>query len=149
MKNIKFYLLPLLCVMVLTSCSENEKDKDPEENTSINGSWRLTSNSFGSFDTDGSRVWTDVKDGHKLELKSGGNFMSGEFDCKEGTYKLSDKEITFTFGCETFDAWLLKYTNGEILYSYEIKGKYMILSEIGSRCDEGCLYKFVKVESPD
>lgn len=67
--------------------------------------------------------------------------VSTDFDisCHEGTYKLDEEELVFTYGCDMGD------TPNPFTYHITFEEDYMVLRPKSIVCMEGCSYKYKKI----
>ncbi|AUS07068.1 hypothetical protein [Pseudotamlana carrageenivorans] len=132
----------ILCIFLsLTSCSDDEAKS--QENNFL-GTWKLIE-TYGS-DGGSNSQWTSVDNGYTYTFNNNGTFSSTRFtECTTGTYGVSSNSITLVYGCEGFDTGI-ENPAGTFVENYVFEDENIILTPTYMNCDEGCSYKFEKVE---
>lgn len=139
MKNL---ILILILNISLFGCAEESADA---QNTTIYGTWQLVQ-SYVVNGVNGN--WEKVENGYQYEILSSNTFASNQFsECFEGTIVLKDSEITFDYECEGFTTGI-ETPAGSFTYQYSFDNGLLLLTPTYLTCDEGCGYKFEKIDEP-
>ncbi len=147
MKKILLITILLSFAFVANGCSDDDNDK--KTNNSIIGTWKLTET--GMFDYQGGNYWHSVENGYTRTFETNETFTSNQFlDCTYGTYILSETEGTLSliYGCEGFTegGWYGgTFIEGTFIENYAFSGQYLILTPTYYCGDEGCSYKFKRI----
>lgn len=137
----KSTILILSILLSFTSC--NDDDTKPQE-INILGTWKLIE-TYGSYGGSNPQ-WTSIDNGYTYTFNNDGTFSSTRFtECTTGTYETSSSSITLVYGCEGFDTGI-ENPAGTFVENYVFDNEYIILKPSYMNCDEGCSYKFKKIE---
>lgn len=134
-------VLIFISAFVVLGC--NNDDETQIQDNNIIGTWKL----IEVYENDGGvGEWTNVENGFTYTFKNEGSFTSTRFpECSFGTYMISESTLSLVFGCEDFSAGI-ESPEGTFIESYTFEGGKLYLSPKYLSCDEGCSYKFAKVE---
>lgn len=134
-------VLVFISILLILSCN-NDDDTQINDN-SIIGTWKLIE-VYGNDGANGQ--WTDVDNGFTYTFKNDGSFTSTRFsECLYGTYVISESSLSLDFGCENFSTGI-ESPEGTFIESYRFEEGKLYLSPTYLSCDEGCSYKFSKIE---
>lgn len=134
-------ILTLSILLSLTSCSDDDKNS---QDKNILGTWKLIESKIGNG-ADAAQ-WTTVDDGYTYTFNEDGAFYSTRFSgCMTGRYELSNSTITLDYDCPGFDIGI-ENPSGTFIENYVFENENIILTPSYMNCDEGCSYKFVKIE---
>lgn len=133
--------LILIFTILLLSCSND--DNKPQENP-LKGTWKL----IETYSSDGGSnpQWTSVENGYTYTFNSNGTYSSTRFsECSTGEYTITDSTLTLDYDCEDFDTGI-ENPPGTFIENYVFEDQKIILTPTYLNCDEGCGYKFERVE---
>ena len=132
-----------LFVLILSFLACSNNDDENNENQSIIGTWELVEK-YGSS-AGGDFQWMPVEDGYYYTFSKNGNFSSNRFsECQTGNYSLTDTQLILDYSCEGFTTGI-ETPEGTFVENYRLKDNLLFLSPTYLNCDEGCEYKFEKV----
>lgn len=144
MKKLVFMYILLIAV---SSCSQSDENK-PIEN-SIYGTWQLSERTANNVDGTPSD-WEQIENGYKITFNNDFSYISEIYptDCNEisnSTYIIQSEEeiniLEITIVCNNQSkTYTSKYS-----YTFE-NSNLLILNPIEPDCDEGCLFKYRKIE---
>ncbi|WP_176328520.1 MULTISPECIES: lipocalin family protein [Arenibacter] len=139
MKNI---ILLFTIIISFSSCSQNDENQKNEN--SIYGTWKLVE-IYGS-DGGNSPQWNPVNNGYTYTFNSDNSFASNRFsECSTGMYELTSSNLTLKYNCDGFNTGI-ENPPGSFVENYVFESNHLILTPTYLNCDEGCSYKFEKVE---
>lgn len=126
-----------------SSCSKDRAD-EPEINSLI-GTWKLIEVKIGNGG--GKTQWERVEDGYTYTFNGDSSFTSTRFqECSNGSFTITDTHLVLDFSCDGFTAGI-ESLEGTFVENFELNSKFLILSPDYMNCDEGCSYRFKKVQS--
>jgi len=142
MKNM--YLI-LTMLILFTGCKNEEVE---QYENSIYGTWKLKEQWLGNVG-ETSVNWSEVANGYSITFLENNNYSSTEFticqnNVNNGDFSLeensSSKFVIISIQCNS--------TGNELIrkYTYTFEGNNLILTPFSYPCDEGCSYKFKKLE---
>ena len=138
----KKLILLLILNLSFIGCAEENTEA---QKTTFYGTWQLVQ-SYVVNGVNGN--WEQVKNGYQYEILSSNTFVSNQFsECSKGTIVLKDIEITFDYECEDFTTWI-ETPAGSFTYQYSFDNGQLLLIPNFLTCDEGCGYKFEKIDKP-
>lgn len=136
----KTILFTSIILLFFYSCSDDDKSNINDE---VIGKWKL----IEAFGLDGIGYgWTTVEDGYFYHFMPDQTFESDRFvECTTGNFYASGNQITLDYSCDGFGTGI-ESPAGVFVEKISFQGDYMILTPIYLDCDEGCDYKFEKME---
>jgi hypothetical protein len=120
------------------------KVEEIQTENSIYGTWRLveTYNSSGA----GDGKWLKVTNSYTYTFNTDGSFKSSRFpECLSGDYDLTSTQITLKYGCVNFDSGITSPPT-TFVENFSFEGSFLFLKPSYLNCDEGCSFKFQKIE---
>ncbi len=136
---------PISCfILAILGCSND--DENIKEENSIVGTWKLIEiyNDTG----DGSASWDSVENGYTYSFSLNGEFTSTRFsECSTGNYSMNSNKLTLDFNCDGFTTGI-ENPEGTFIEDYTFESTRIILVPTYLSCDEGCGWKFEKINQP-
>ncbi len=130
----------LLFALTLFGCN-NDEELNPEQ--LIIETWQLIE-IYGD-PGDGSGSWSSVDNGYKYIFTADNQFTTNRFsECDFGIYSLNSNKLILDFGCEGFTTGI-ENPEGTFIERMTFESKNLILNPTYLICDEGCGWKFKKV----
>ncbi len=141
MKTIYLIFIAVLCIN--TACTKGESDTQEEI---IFGNWELIeifSNDGGSSGGE----WQQPNTVYNYIFFEDNTFTSTRFlECDYGTYTFTENTIELHFGCEDFTTGI-ENPPGVFKENYTFENNHLILVPTYLSCDEGCGWKFKRIQS--
>lgn len=134
-------ILLFLWIFSFVACS-SDKPKDNQK-TSIIGKWQLLEE-YRSIAGENPQ-WIPVENSYFYIFTEDHTFTSNRFsECQAGSYSLINNQLILDFGCADFTAGI-EIPEGTFVENYSLENGFLYLSPNYLTCDEGCGYKFRKV----
>ncbi len=116
---------------------------DIEQPDNLLGLWQLEATFFGLSN---GNQWNAIENGYIYQFKEDETFYSNKFsECSTGDYILTNNTLTLVYNCEDFSTALGDPPATFVEY-YNFEDGFLLLSPAYLNCDEGCLYKFKRLE---
>jgi len=139
----KLLKLGIIFCIILTILSCSNEDEKVENVNSIVGTWKLIE--IYNDPGDGSGSWNSVENGYSYKFAVNGEFTSTRFsECSSGNYSINSNELTLNFDCDGFTAGI-ENPEGTFIENYGFESNTVILVPTYLNCDEGCGWKFEKI----
>lgn len=127
----------------LSGCSDDD-DQSELSATGISGTWLLTETYI--YEPDNQGHWVPTENGYTYTFNSDGTFSSTRFfECTTGEYSMSKNQLILTYDCKGFDTGI-EDKAGTFIENYHLENGKIILTPTYLNCDEGCGFKFEKIE---
>jgi len=137
------YLIFIFILFMNTACTKDESNK--QENV-IFGSWELIE-IFVNDGSSSSGEWQQPNTVYKYAFLDDNTFTSTRFlECDYGTFTITEDTIELHFGCEDFTTGI-ENPQGVFIENYTFENNHLILVPTYLSCDEGCGWKFKRIES--
>lgn len=123
------------------ACSSDKSENN--QKTSITGKWQLIEE-YGSIAGEEPQ-WVSVENSYFYTFTKDDNFTSNRFsECQTGNFSLTNTQLILDFGCAGFTAGI-ETPEGTFIENYSLENGFLYLSPNYLTCDEGCSYKFEKI----
>lgn len=143
----KLLKLGMISCFVLTLFGCSNDDENIKDENSIVGTWKLIEvyNDPG----DGSGSWNSIENGYTYNFSVNGEFTSTRFsECSSGNYSINSNKLTLDFDCDGFTAGI-ENPEGTFIENYTFESDRIILVPTYLNCDEGCGWKFEKINQSE